>query len=686
MTDIKLTIGMPCYSDYSGAWFTTQALRLNHTASNIEFLVVDTKGDDTLKGFVTTWGGENCRYIRDLEPHGTAPAKNKVFENARGEFVLCIDSHVLFMPDSIEMLLKYINDNPTFDGLGYGVLVYDNLMDCSTHMEAVWRGHMWGIWANNIKIDQVPLEPFEIWGHGGGCFLSKRDAWLGFHKDFRGFGGEEGYLPEKYRKQGKKVLCLPFLKWIHRFGTPNGTGYRLHVDDRIRNYLIGFRELELDTKPICDHFGQAETEKVMQSLGHDIVIKSFNGIGDLLYATPTFSAIKKANPGAKIIVNTNYPQLLEGNPHVEIGNTKEGVFLGYPDVIHRKQPTQHHILSDWQVVCKEYGLSTDMPAIKPEIYMDLPKREGGVIVQVEHKNSWHGKKAWPHAEKFADTYGFTKIPHFEDVRDLVRFIAKAQLVVCMEGGVHHIAAAVGTPAIVILPAFTQKEWVGYDGQKYIQNKCDLSEDCYNPDPCKHTSKNSCMNVTIQYVYNEVLDSVKQPIRLYPTKKKLNLGSGDMLLLNDWVNFDLRPWKRHGIATDSFGLIEHITEIYDTETFDEILCAHVIEHFLLNDAVSLLKDILSLLTKGGKLILEGPDVLGGYELYAMKQKNLSQWNEMIFSHGNAKKYGEEMRHVSCWSGETAKRVMEEVGYEIAYVGPGRTHGMGPRDFRVEGIKC
>ena len=375
---------MPCYNDYSGAWFTTQALRLNHTSSDMEFLIVDTKGDDTLKTFVTTWGKENCRYVREVEPHGTAPAKNKVFEHATGEFVLCIDSHVLFMPDSISSLLQYLKDNPDFDGLGYGVLVYDNLADCSVKMEPVWRGHMWGIWAKNIKIDKVPSEPFEIWGHGGGCFLSRRDAWLGFHKDFRGFGGEEGYLPEKYRKHGKKVLCLPFLKWVHRFGTPIGTGYSLQLQDRIRNYLIGFRELGLDTKPIFDHFGQAETDKVMQSLGQDIVIKSFNGIGDLLYATPSFPVIKKANHNARIIVNTNYPQLLEGNPHVEIGNTKEGVFLGYPDVIHRKQPTQHHILSDWQIVCKEYGLVTDTPALKPEIYMDLPKREGLISLEVLH--------------------------------------------------------------------------------------------------------------------------------------------------------------------------------------------------------------------------------------------------------------------------------------------------------------
>ncbi|MGL1784034.1 hypothetical protein ACSTG0_23510, partial [Vibrio parahaemolyticus] len=69
------------------------------------------------------------------------------------------------------------------------------------------------------------LPPFEIPMQGMGLFACRRDAWAGFNPDFRGFGGEEGYIHEKFRQRGGKVLCLPFLRWMHRFNRPLGLPY-----------------------------------------------------------------------------------------------------------------------------------------------------------------------------------------------------------------------------------------------------------------------------------------------------------------------------------------------------------------------------------------------------------------------------------------------------------------------------
>jgi hypothetical protein len=119
----------------------------------------------------------------------------------------------------------------------------------------------------------MPTEPFEIWGHGGGCFGCFKDAWLGFHHDFKGFGGEEGYLPSKYRKHSRKVWSLPFLKWIHRFGEGKGAGYPLLVEDRIRNYLIGHIELGIDESRLVEHFGKdaVEKERAKLNISQDII-------------------------------------------------------------------------------------------------------------------------------------------------------------------------------------------------------------------------------------------------------------------------------------------------------------------------------------------------------------------------------------------------------------------------------
>ena len=41
---------------------------------------------------------------------------------------------------------------------------------------------------------------------------------------------------------------------MHRFNRPLGVPYPNYWEDRIRNYIIGFRELGLDTQQIDEHF------------------------------------------------------------------------------------------------------------------------------------------------------------------------------------------------------------------------------------------------------------------------------------------------------------------------------------------------------------------------------------------------------------------------------------------------
>ena len=125
----------------------------------------------------------------------------------------------------------------------------------------------------------------------------------------------------------------------------------------------------------------------------EIRIKSFNGIGDLLFLTPTLRRIKETCPGARVVVNTNYPALIESSPFVDsINEGRDGVFLAYPDPIHRVLPTRHHILSDWEIVSKAYGLELEPPELKPEIYLaggwEQKGRRSQVGVQVIHKGHW----------------------------------------------------------------------------------------------------------------------------------------------------------------------------------------------------------------------------------------------------------------------------------------------------------
>lgn len=96
--------------------------------------------------------------------------------------------------------------------------------------------------------------PFEIPGCGLGCFSMLKAAWPGFNAHFREFGGEEVYIHTKVRQHGGRAICLPALGWIHRFARPGGVKYPLTRYAKVRNYVLGFRELGMDLAPIEAHF------------------------------------------------------------------------------------------------------------------------------------------------------------------------------------------------------------------------------------------------------------------------------------------------------------------------------------------------------------------------------------------------------------------------------------------------
>jgi hypothetical protein len=112
---------------------------------------------------------------------------------------------------------------------------------------------MYGTWAKDPAGFDPDAPPFDIPMQGLGLFACRAAAWPGFNPLFRGFGGEEGYIHEKFRQRGGRTLCLPFLRWVHRFGRPAGVPYRNKWEDRFRNYLIGFDELGLPTEELEAH-------------------------------------------------------------------------------------------------------------------------------------------------------------------------------------------------------------------------------------------------------------------------------------------------------------------------------------------------------------------------------------------------------------------------------------------------
>lgn len=263
---MKLSVGMATFDDFDGVYFTVQSLICNTTPDEVgEIVVVDNHpagraSRDLVAYCQSLRANRVVRYVPLPEPIGTSPARDAIFKHATGDYVVVVDSHVLLLPGAIAALRRFLEENHPCDDLIQGVLHSDDLTHRWTHFRDVWRAEMWGIWGSDPRGQDPAGAPFEIFAQGLGLFCARRESWLGFHPLARGFGGEECYIHEKYRKAGRSCLCLPGLRWVHRFARPNGVPYPLTQWNKVRNYVLEHLELGLPLDRIYRHFVQGEGE------------------------------------------------------------------------------------------------------------------------------------------------------------------------------------------------------------------------------------------------------------------------------------------------------------------------------------------------------------------------------------------------------------------------------------------
>ena len=292
----RLCVGMATYDDFDGVWFTIQAIGMYQpeVLADVSFLVIDNHPEGIasppLKA-LQAWL-PNYRYVPFDGYRGTA-VRDLVFREACADIVCCVDSHVLLQPGSLAHLLDWFSAHPGSNDLLQGPLLYDSLELGASHLKPTWGAGMFGQWDRDPRMDQPDAEPFEITMQGLGLFACRRDAWPGLNPRLRGFGGEEGYIHEKFRQRGGRVLCHPRLGWLHRFPRPAGVSYPNVWEDRIRNYHIAWSEIGWDLEPVRSHFREllgpdvdvdATLERAREQAEHPLNV--FDGVFILAAADP----------------------------------------------------------------------------------------------------------------------------------------------------------------------------------------------------------------------------------------------------------------------------------------------------------------------------------------------------------------------------------------------------------------
>ncbi len=78
---------------------------LEQTVQDFELLIYDDGSEDDTEGVVTSFGDERIRYINDGVNGGVANARNRMLEEARGQFVCVHDDDDIMLPNRLELQL-----------------------------------------------------------------------------------------------------------------------------------------------------------------------------------------------------------------------------------------------------------------------------------------------------------------------------------------------------------------------------------------------------------------------------------------------------------------------------------------------------------------------------------------------------------------------------------------------------
>jgi len=250
----KLTIGMANWDDPEGAWWTLCAIRQYHVpagSTDVELLVIDDMPDKQSE-LENACRLANTRYEHFSKNKGPAHAKDSVWELAKGDYVLLLDSHVLLAACSVQYILDAIDSDLIGKDLWTGPLLNESGATIATELLPEWRGDFFGIWFTDPELPKIKIK--EIEGHGSAYTLMKREHYPYFSKNFRGFSGEELYLHQKVRNNGGKCYSHQELGWTHRFLRSRPITYTLTLNDKLRNYLVASYEMSWSIKQVCDYF------------------------------------------------------------------------------------------------------------------------------------------------------------------------------------------------------------------------------------------------------------------------------------------------------------------------------------------------------------------------------------------------------------------------------------------------
>jgi len=161
-------------------------------------------------------------------------------------------------------------------------------------------------------------------------------------------------------------LCLPFLRWAHRFGRPGGSKYPVTVENKIRNYILGHKELGLSLVRPKNHFLENGVDEVLWNAIENGMVA--NGTPDGCggcgkeKSKKTMEELYKMAVEKESDINFHCPKLKElasqCNTVVEFGKrhtiSTVALLCGKPKRLISYADHMHPMFNSYRIIAKDY--------------------------------------------------------------------------------------------------------------------------------------------------------------------------------------------------------------------------------------------------------------------------------------------------------------------------------------------
>jgi ADP-heptose:LPS heptosyltransferase len=251
--------------------------------------------------------------------------------------------------------------------------------------------------------------------------------------------------------------------------------------------------------------------------------------------TPALREFKYKNPSREIHFYTDYEMLVTGIPYIDVvlpvlESPSDVIWLNYNHAVYKRRHFAEAIGDNLGVVVTDVRpdclVEKNLMNQFHNAWKNLPRPY--VLVQ-RRASAWTPNRNWPNEfweilipmllksctviEIGQDTLADTckESDNYIDLRnisapELVASIAAADVLVGPDSGPVHVAAAVGTPAVVVLGGYLLPENTAYPGNFVFYTPVPCSP-CFLREPCPHNLE--CLRrISSDSVFQAIMDSWK----------------------------------------------------------------------------------------------------------------------------------------------------------------------------------